>query len=517
MKKIRCLAALLLVCLLLQPVFSCFATESVSENDTASEPSASEIDAVSEQPTPDIQETSEAIVSETLQLPTGFELPPVPVEYCFPTEDFDVRAKAAALIELNSHTIVYGEELDLRLYPASLTKIMTCMLALEYGDLNDTLTVSSTALENLSIYGSTAGLIEGEEITLRELLYCIMVSSANEGCNVLAEYISGSVDAFVSLMNRQAQALGMSGTHYANAHGLHNDDHYTTVRDLATLATWAWQNPQFREFATTTAHTVPATNKSGERLLHTTNYLTSTDMENRYYYSLAQGIKTGFTTPAGGCLISTASSGDLAFLSIVCGCEMLIDSNGEDLDMRFIETKKLFEYGFDTFGYVQVLSNTAMLGQPQVLYADGRENVVVHAKDNVTVLLPKNYQPENITLSLHYDTSQALEAPLEKGQRVGTVTAMYNDIPLATSDLVTLTAVKREAELPAESVNDEDLASSDDPTGFLRYWYLTVPLLLLSMLFVVLLVIRAVNVRKAKMKRRRRRQQAARQRRGYDD
>ena len=517
MKKIRCLAALLLVCLLLQPVFSCFATESVSENDTASEPSASEIDAVSEQPTPDIQETSEAIVSDTLQLPTGFELPPVPVEYCFPTEDFDVRAKAAALIELNSHTIVYGEELDLRLYPASLTKIMTCMLALEYGDLNDTLTVSSTALENLSIYGSTAGLIEGEEITLRELLYCIMVSSANEGCNVLAEYISGSVDAFVSLMNRQAQALGMSGTHYANAHGLHNDDHYTTVRDLATLATWAWQNPQFREFATTTAHTVPATNKSGERLLHTTNYLTSTDMENRYYYSLAQGIKTGFTTPAGGCLISTASSGDLAFLSIVCGCEMLIDSNGEDLDMRFIETKKLFEYGFDTFGYVQVLSNTAMLGQPQVLYADGRENVVVHAKENVTVLLPKNYQPENITLSLHYDTSQALEAPLEKGQRVGTVTAMYNDIPLATSDLVTLTAVKREAELPAESVNDEDLASSDDPTGFLRYWYLTVPLLLLSMLFVVLLVIRAVNVRKAKMKRRRRRQQAARQRRGYDD
>ena len=164
-----------------------------------------------------------------------------------------------------------------------------------------------------------------------------------------------------------------------------------------------------------------------------------------------------------------------------------------------------------------MLSNTAMLGQPQVLYADGRENVVVHAKDNVTVLLPKNYQPENITLSLHYDTSQALEAPLEKGQRVGTVTAMYNDIPLATSDLVTLTAVKREAELPAESVNDEDLASSDDPTGFLRYWYLTVPLLLLSVLFVVLLVIRAVNVRKAKMKRRRRRQQAARQRRGYDD
>ena len=522
MKKIRCLAAFLLICLLLQPVFSCFATEAASEADTASEPSASDPletqDAAPSEAEPSTSDTQGSSGSyDGLQLPTGFELPPELVEYCFPTEDFDVRAKAAALIELNSHTIVYGEELDLRLYPASLTKIMTCMLALEYGDLNDTLTVSSTALENLSIYGSTAGLVEGEEISLRELLYCIMVSSANEGCNVVAEYISGSVDAFVTLMNQQAQALGMTGTHYANAHGLHDEDHYTTVRDLAILATWAWQNSQFREFATTTAHTVPATNKSGERLLHTTNYLTSTDMENRYYYSLARGIKTGFTTPAGGCLISTASSGDLAFLSIVCGCETLIDYNGEDLDMRFIETKNLFEYGFETFGYVQVLSNTAMLGQPQVLYADGRENVVVHAKDNVTVLLPKNYQPENITLSLHYDTSQTLEAPLEKGQRVGTVTAMYNDIPLATSDLVTLTAVKREAELPAESVSGEDLTSEGRPTGLLRYWYLTVPLLLLSVLFIILLIIRAVNVHKAKQQRKRRRQQAARQRRGYDD
>ncbi|MGM9563309.1 MAG: D-alanyl-D-alanine carboxypeptidase family protein [Faecousia sp.] len=518
MKKIRCLAAFLLLCLLLQPVFSCFAAEASPEDDGALESSAS--DTVETQtpadPEPSAPDTQGG--SDDLQLPTGFELPPELIEYCFPAEDFDVRAKAAALIELNSHTIVYGEELDLRLYPASLTKIMTCMLALEYGDLNDTLTVSSTALENLSIYGSTAGLVEGEEISLRELLYCIMVSSANEGCNVVAEYISGSVEAFVDLMNRQAQTLGMTGTHYANTHGLHDEDHYTTVRDLAILATWAWQNPQFREFATTTAHTVPATNKSGERLLHTTNYLTSTDMENRYYYSLAQGIKTGFTTPAGGCLISTASSGDLAFLSIVCGCEMLIDNNGEDLDMRFVETKKLFEYGFETFTYVQVLSNTAMLGQPQVLNADGRENVVVHARDNVTVLLPKNYQPENITLSLHYDASQTLEAPLEKGQRVGTVTAMYNDIPLATSDLVTLTAVKREAALPVESIGGEETPSTEaGPTGFLRYWYLTVPLLLLSALFIILLIIRSVNVHKAKKYRKRRRQQAAHQRSGYDD
>ena len=193
MKKIRRFAAFLLICLLLQPAFSCFATEAASEPSVPELPETQDAGPSGEEPsTPDNQGSTGA--SEAFQFPTGFELPPELVEYCFPTEDFDVRAKAAALIELNSHTIVYGEELDLRLYPASLTKIMTCMLALEYGNLNDTLTVSSTALENLSVYGSTAGLVEGEEISLRELLYCIMVSSANEGCNAVVDCISGCVE-----------------------------------------------------------------------------------------------------------------------------------------------------------------------------------------------------------------------------------------------------------------------------------------------------------------------------------
>ena len=157
MKKIRCLAAFLLLCLLLQPVFSCFAAEASPEGDGALASSAS--DTVETQtpadPEPSAPDTQGG--SDDLQLPTGFELPPELIEYCFPAEDFDVRVKAAALIELNSHTIVYGEELDLRLYPASLTKIMTCMLALEYGDLNDTLTVSSTA-PSPSAPGSTETL-----------------------------------------------------------------------------------------------------------------------------------------------------------------------------------------------------------------------------------------------------------------------------------------------------------------------------------------------------------------------
>lgn len=495
MKKYRFLTVFLCLLLLLQCSMPCFAeTEAETDAEISSETAQQETD------TPE------------MQFPTGLETPPELIEYSFPPndEDFWIRAKSTALIELNSHTIVYAQELDRQIYPASLTKIMTCMLALEHGNLDDTLTVSATALENLSEYGSTAGLMEGEQLSLREMLYCIMVSSANEGCNVVAEYIAGSTESFVAMMNEKAAALGMHGTHYANAHGLHNSEHYTTVRDLAVLATWAWQNPQFREFATTTSHTVPATNMSEERTLHTTNYLTSTDTIGRYYYSKASGVKTGFTTPAGGCLISTASDGDLSFMSIVCGCEILIDDDGKDLDMRFVETKKLLEYGFETFHYVQVLTDTAMLGQPVVLYAKGRKNVVVHAKEDATVLLPRYCQPENISMKLLYDSASPLEAPLAEGERVGTVTAMYDGIPLVTGELVTLTKVEREDEIvpgPGGDIGGSLLSE------LLRYWYLTVPLLLMFILLIALLIIRAVNVHKAKKLAKLKRQRAAQRRR----
>lgn len=482
MKKIRILLIFLCLILLLQcAVPVSFASEAEQTEPPAQTPDATEI-----------------------QYPTGLETPPELIEYAFPPndDDFWIRAKATALIELNSHTIVYAQELDRQVYPASLTKIMTCMLALEHGNLDDVLTVSETALQNLSEYGSTAGLMQGEQISLRELLYCIMVSSANEGCNVVAEYIAGSTDAFVAMMNEKAAALGMHGTHYANAHGLHNSEHYTTVRDLAVLAMWAWQNPQFREFSTTTHHTVPATNKSDERTLITTNYLTSTETYGRYYYEKAQGVKTGFTTPAGGCLISTASDGDLAFMSIVCGCEQLIDDDGKDLDMRFIETRKLFDYGFETFYYVQVLTDTAMLGQPVVLYAKGRKSVVVHAKDNASVLLPRYCKPEDISMDIRYDSASPLEAPLAEGQRVGTVTAMYDGIPLVTSDLVTFTRVEREDEIETDSENGENPSLLSE---LLRYWYLTVPLFLMLLLLLVLLVVRAVNVHREKKRQRQRR------------
>ena len=498
MKKYRILSFLILLALLFSLSVPCFGTE-------ATESTAEETEAT----------------APVDKLPSGFEKPEAPTEYDF-SLDFSVQAKGAALVELNSNSMVYSYELDRQLYPASLTKIMTTMLALEHGNLDDILTVSQTAMEGLSIYGSTAGLVVGEEISLRELLYCIMVSSANEGCNVVGEYISGSVEEFVALMNGKAAELGMTGTHFANAHGLHDENHYTTVRDLTTLACWAWQNLQFREFATTTRHTVPATNKSEERTLRTTNYLTDNRVVGRYYYDKAAGIKTGFTTPAGGCLIATASDGDMTFLSVICGCETLYDENGDPIDMRFSESKRMLKYGLEKFSYVQVLSDTTMLEQLEVTGGES-SRVLVHAKENISLPLPLTHDLKAITMELSYADGQSLNAPVAEGQKVGTVTAKYQGTVLASCDLVTLTEVKSltPAEEDPETIPNPTNSPTDTPTQvpengvwsvLKKYWYISVPFALVFVILCWLLILRAINIHKAKQRAKRRR----RRRTGYE-
>lgn len=447
---------------------------------------------------------------------SDFLTPPPPLrEFNYPT-DFSIDAGAYALIELKSNTIIYSKELDMKRYPASLTKIMTCMLAIEYGNMEDVLTVSASALDNLSEFGSSAGLVEGEQITLDDMLYCIMLWSANEGCNVIAEYVSKDVASFVELMNETAKALGMENTHFANTHGLHSEDHYTTVRDLTILTRWAWQNETFRRYATATTHVVPATNKSESRTLHTTNYLTSTDVDSRYYYSLASGIKTGFTTPAGGCLVSTATDGDAEYLSIVMGCDLI--STAED--MRFIETKKLFRHAFETYSFVQVLANSTMLGQPEVTNAKGRDNVVVHAKDDAIVLLPMDYSPEDIVIKLRYKGE--LTAPLKAGDSVGTVSVVYQGVELAVSDLVTLTDVDAQTQKGTENTDTPDPSSDTEPaeeeesSGGLKRILLTLGLVLLigGGLVLAAMYIRGSIRAKRRAAMRRQRQQ---RRRYYDE
>ena len=436
--------------------------------------------------------------------------PPELKEFNYPS-DFTVDAPAYALVELKSNSIIFSKELDMKRFPASLTKIMTCMLAIEYGKPTDILTVSASALQNLHASGSTAGLVEGEEMSLDDMLYCVMLWSANEGCNVIGEHVSGSVEAFVELMNQTAQALGMENTHFANTHGLHDENHYTTVRDMLTLSRWAWNNETFRKYAVATSYDVPATNKSDVRSLHTTNHLVSTDVDGRYFYSYARGIKTGYTTPAGGCLVSTATDGDAEYLSIVMGCDLM----SNDQDMRFIETKRMFRHAFETYSFMQILTDSTMLDQPTVKNAVGRGDVVVHAADNVTVLLPKTCTPEDITVRLSYDGD--LVAPVSKGQKVGTVTVLYQGLELAESDLLALTDVAAPVVVdPTAPTQATQSPVTQEKEGGFRMSYILWPLgILFAVVFAAFVVMQIVNARRARRRAMERRMRQERRTRYY--
>jgi len=363
--------------------------------------------------------------------------------YVVPGAPYTVQAKSAMLLEMETGQILLEQDADKQVYPASLTKVMTCLLTLEHGTLSDTITVSETALEGLSEAGSTAGLQPGEQLTLEELLYCMMLSSANEACNIAAEYVAGSVDAFVAMMNERAAELGCTGTHFANPHGLQDENHYTTARDLSLIAQEALQNETFREITSTVTHTVPATNLSEPRELATTNLLITP--ESKYYYEYASGVKTGFTTPAGLCLISTANNGRMRLLSVLCGADYVFLEDGEQVNQNFTETKALFEYGFANFSNTKILTTLYPITQIKVLASGGPEYSLLAPDHEVTALLPADFDEADIIQDITYTSPDGVQAPIKQGQVLGHVTVSYQGHTLGASDLVAITDIPRSA------------------------------------------------------------------------
>ena len=416
-----------------------------------------------------------------------------------PSDDFSVAAKAAILVELNSDSVLYAQDADEKIYPASLTKIMTCLLALENGNLDDTVTVSATALEGLNPDGSSAELQAGEQMTLRNLLYCVMLASANDGCNVVAEYVSGSVEAFVEKMNERALEIGCTDTHFANPHGLHEDDHYTTARDLARIAMVALENDDFYTICTTTSYTVPATNLSDARTLYTTNYLTSDAMTPAYYWPTARGVKTGYTSQAGRCLITTATGNGLSLLSVVCGAATVVQENGDLKLENFTESRRLLEFGLNNFDYATVLSNLDTIDQITVNFSAGADSVVVAPDSTITTILPKDYDENLLEKDVELDSPDGVDAPVSAGDKLGSVKVTYDGTELGSADLVAIADVPR---------SEFSYLRTQVKNFFLSYWYV----LLLGLLG--LLVLLYVLVYVSAQRRRKRRRAKARQERG---
>lgn len=351
--------------------------------------------------------------------------------------DPDILAKAALLVDANTGAVAYAKNERQELYPASLTKIMTALLvfeALEDGRLtiDQQITATETAMEGLAADGSSAGIKAGEIMSVRNLLYCMLVVSANEACHILAETVSGSVSAFVDDMNVKAKALGCENTHFVNPSGLHDPQHYTSAWDMYLITSAAMEHDDFMTICDTANVIIPATNMREERNYWTTNHLLSSWRVIGYRNSEAHGIKTGSTDAAGHCLVSSAQRGSLHFISVILGAER-VEVNGVGNIRSFSETTRMFNYGFDNFTYKTIITDDEKIQEVPVTLSE-LDHVTVHPSQDIEVLLPNVLEPEDLDRAISLQSP--VEAPVEKDQKLGTLSLSYDGVHYATVDLL---------------------------------------------------------------------------------
>ena len=352
-------------------------------------------------------------------------------------EDPNILAKAALLVDYNTGDIAYAKNEHEELYPASLTKIMTALLvleAIEDGQLamEQQLTASPTALEGLAADGSNAGIKVGEILSVRDLMYCMLVVSANEACDILAEAVSGSVSAFVDQMNAKAQELGCVNTHFMNPNGQHDPQHYSSAWDLYLITRAAMEYEDFMVICDTANVKIPATNMSEERNYWTTNHLLSSWRVIGYRNTEAHGIKTGSTSAAGHCLVSSAARGSLHFVSVILGAER-VEENGVGNIRSFSETTRMFNYGFANFTYKTIIEEKEAIAEVPVELSK-LDHVTVYPSRNIEILIPKGLEPEHLERTI--TLQEPVEAPVAKGQKLGSMTLSYDGTTYGSVDLL---------------------------------------------------------------------------------
>ncbi len=374
-----------------------------------------------------------------------------PVSAYTPT-NFEVEAEGAMLVNMDTGDVLYEKNIDHKLYPASLTKLMTALILYENTkDVDtETITVSDYAIRSLQgTDSSTGGLKVGEVLTVRQMLYVLLMSSANEGANAIAEHVSGSVEAFCEKMNQKAAELGMTGTHYINAHGLHDVEHYTTVSDMYKLSSKILTIDVLKEIVNTAQYKLEATNKNPSRTLTTTNLLMlnngqkciSEKYKNQaYYYKYAKGIKTGYTNPAGRCLISTASKNGYNYMCILMNSPVL--ENGRKIRVEFGDTKALFEWAFNEFEYKIVLNAEEIVGEVPVDLSSDTDFISAVPEKSLSAIVPKVADNSTVSLDIRW-YKETFSAPVEKGDFLGECDVVYAGEVLGTVTLVAAQDVER--------------------------------------------------------------------------
>ena len=349
-------------------------------------------------------------------------------------------ATAALLVSPDSGMVLYSKNADQKRYPASTTKIMTALLTLEnVSNLDETVTSEAVDFENVTADSSNAGILLGEQVTVRDLLYALMLPSANEAAYMLARHVGGSWEQFVDMMNDRAAELGCTGTHFCNPCGLHEEDHYTTAYDLYLIAKEAMNDVTFRDIVSTVQHRMAKTNLHEERIIYTTNQLIFSSFQP-WSYANCLGIKTGHTSQAGNCFVGYAEYGDAKLFSVVLGCS---DSSKEypSVAASFTDTKKLCQWGFENFTSKTLARQGEEVTYTKVKLSTDTNQLLLTAKADVVALLPKDLDVK--ALELVEDIPEEVKAPVKAGDPIGTATYRYNGTDYGTVELVALNDISR--------------------------------------------------------------------------
>ena len=352
-----------------------------------------------------------------------------------------ITANAAMLVSLDTDEVLFEKNADQKVYPASITKIMTTLLILESEKYNPEAKIAMTeeALDLISGTGSSVSLLKaGEEITQLDLVYMVLMSSYGDCSLLAATYYGGSVDNFVNMMNARANELGLTGTHYENPIGLHHEQNYTTARDTYVLTKFALQNDTFKEVCESTRHTVNAS-LSGKRVLSTTNFLQ--DNTTNYYYTYAKGVKTGYTDEAGRCLVSTASYNGYNYMCLVFGCP-------PNEKKHFTESSDLFRWAFKNFEFKKVADTSNPIAEIGVDLSLDTDYVSLYVEKGFTTVLPKDADDSTISIVPH-PIDQRVDAPIKKGQVLGTADIIYAEQVIGTVNLIANENIEKSAMLTA--------------------------------------------------------------------
>ena len=360
-----------------------------------------------------------------------------------------IEAEAFVLADMDSGNILCEKNMTVRRSPASLTKIMTGLLAVEAverGEINleDRITAPADCWTGMDWDSSNAEINPGEVMSFQDYLYCALVKSANEACNVIAVAVSGSIGAFVAEMNRRATELGAEDTFFSDTNGLTSVNHYTTAKDLFLITREAMRHELFAEAVDTLSYEIEATNTHSKRILKNSNALLTMDgvYGDDYLYLPAAGVKTGYTSAAGYCLVSTAEKNGVRLLAVLLGCGGPMNT-GEEHYGNFTGTIRLYDWGFQNFSKRQVIRRGEAVTSLPVRYAKDNRAAVLCAVDSLELLLPKDLDERDIHISIDAEYGE-LDAPIAAGTLLARANVEISGQTYGTVRLAATSAVERD-------------------------------------------------------------------------